>query len=71
MPPPSHNKPLSAGQIETLRQWIAEGAAYQSHWAFVPPQKAPLSAGGPAHPVDAWVAARLREWKIVVQEIIA
>ena len=61
MPPPSHNKPLSAKQIETLRQWIADGAAYQSHWAFVPPRKAPLPAAGAPHPVDAWVLARLRE----------
>ena len=26
MPPASFNKPLSKTQIETLRQWIAEGA---------------------------------------------
>jgi len=61
MPPPSHNKPLSPKQIETLRQWIADGAAYQSHWAFLPPVKSPLPTGGPSHPVDAWVTARLRE----------
>jgi hypothetical protein len=35
MPPPdSHKKPLAAGQITTLKQWIAEGAKYQKHWAF-------------------------------------
>ncbi|MCU0875657.1 MAG: DUF1549 domain-containing protein, partial [Pirellulaceae bacterium] len=61
MPPPSHNKPLSANQIETLRRWLADGAAYQSHWAFVPPRKAPLPEAGATHPVDAWVLARLRE----------
>ncbi|MFO1484693.1 MAG: DUF1553 domain-containing protein [Verrucomicrobiaceae bacterium] len=37
MPPPdSHKKPLSAVQVATLRQWIAEGAKYQKHWAFEP-----------------------------------
>jgi hypothetical protein len=37
MPPPdSHKKPLAAGQITTLKQWIAEGAKYQKHWAFEP-----------------------------------
>ncbi len=60
MPPPSHNKPLLAKQIETLQRWIADGAAYQSHWAFVPPRKAPLPDVGVPHPVDAWVLARLR-----------
>ena len=64
MPPPSHNRPLAAKQIETLRQWIAEGASYQAHWAFVPPRQAGLPAGDAAHPVDAWVHARLRELQI-------
>ena len=40
MPPVSHKKPLSEKQIELVRQWIKEGAKYESHWAFTPPQKA-------------------------------
>jgi hypothetical protein len=58
MPPPAHNKPLTEAQIATLRQWIDQGAEYSAHWAFVPPEKAPLPEGA-AHPVDALVAARL------------
>jgi len=61
MPPPSHKRPLSQKQIETLQRWIAEGAPYQSHWAFLAPQKAPLPEVGVSHPVDAWVVGRLRE----------
>lgn len=61
MPPPSHNKPLSPKQIATLTRWVAEGAPYQSHWAFLPPQKVPLPAAGAAHPIDAIVRARLQE----------
>lgn len=60
MPPAKENKPLSLQQITTLKKWIGEGANYSAHWAFVPPQKAPLPAGGPTHPVDAFVAARLK-----------
>lgn len=37
MPPPDSGKPLTGGQAETLRRWVAEGAAYQGHWAYVPP----------------------------------
>ncbi len=39
--PPSYlgHDALPAGDIETIRRWIAEGAAYQPHWAFVPPVK--------------------------------
>ncbi len=35
MPPPkSKLTPLTPVQIATLRQWIAEGAPYEKHWAF-------------------------------------
>src|SRR5207344_443029 len=61
MPPPKHNKPLSAKQIETLRQWIKEGAKYESHWAFIAPSKASLPDVGVTHPVDAFVVSRLNE----------
>ena len=37
MPPPDSGLELSADQIATLRRWIDTGAAYQPHWAFVPP----------------------------------
>lgn len=35
MPPPSTHKELTKKQKDTLRQWIAEGAEYQPHWAYV------------------------------------
>ena len=39
MPPPDHGdgKPLTEKEIATLRQWIAEGAKWGEHWAFVKP----------------------------------
>jgi hypothetical protein len=61
MPPPRHNKPLSAKQKETLAQWIKEGAKYESHWAFTAPQKANLPEVGVTNAVDAFVMARLKE----------
>lgn len=64
MPPPQANKPLTAAQIDTLKKWVSEGAKYAAHWAFVPPQKAPLPVGGPAHPIDAFVAARLKSLQL-------
>lgn len=60
MPPPKENKPLQGAQIETLKQWIQQGANYSTHWAFDPPQKVPLPASRAAHPVDAFVAAKLQ-----------
>lgn len=59
MPPSDHNKPLSETQIATLTQWIAEGANYESHWAFSAPEKAPLPNVGTSHPIDAFVVSHL------------
>src|SRR5258707_12875832 len=36
MPPPTSLRPLTAAEIERLRQWIAEGAPWTGHWAFQP-----------------------------------
>ncbi|MFP6900461.1 MAG: c-type cytochrome domain-containing protein, partial [Opitutales bacterium] len=37
MPPPESKVTLTEKQKKILRQWIAEGAEYSLHWAFVPP----------------------------------
>lgn len=39
MPPPDSNRQLSAEQKTLLERWIAEGAVYESHWAFVAPER--------------------------------
>ena len=59
MPPPESKKSLTDGQIETLNRWIAEGANYEEHWAFVPPEKAAVPDG--VHPVDFFVRQKLSE----------
>ncbi len=59
MPPPHEKKPLAPQQIDLLKEWIAGGAAYQPHWAFIAPQKASLPADGGQHPIDAFVRSRL------------
>ena len=34
---PPEGKPLSAHEVDVLRRWIDEGAAYQKHWrSFLP-----------------------------------
>ena len=42
MPPPESKKQLTPAEVETLRRWVATGADYQPHWAFVKPQQAAL-----------------------------
>jgi mono/diheme cytochrome c family protein len=70
MPPTDHNKPLSQKQIETIRQWISDGATFSDHWAFVAPQQKPISNTGPSHLIDAFVAERLHSLNLssAVQE---
>jgi hypothetical protein len=42
-----------------LRRWIAEGAEYQPHWAYIPPQQKPLPAAARDHAIDTLVATQL------------
>src|SRR6516165_6239116 len=39
MPPPETHKQLSDSQIAILKKWIAQGAEYKPHWAFIPPSR--------------------------------
>ena len=65
MPPPEAHKTLSPAQIATLRRWVAEGALYEEHWAFITPSRPAVPAVSAAArswvrtPVDAFIAARL------------
>jgi hypothetical protein len=65
MPPQTANKPLTEEQKGLLRQWIAEGAEYQAHWAFIPPRQAtPQNSAAARQPIDAFVQARLAQAKL-------
>jgi hypothetical protein len=63
MPPPATRNPVAPRDRELLRRWIAAGAEYQQHWAFVPPRPAPLPqvhhADWPHNAIDYFVLARL------------
>ncbi|HXT59600.1 MAG TPA: PSD1 and planctomycete cytochrome C domain-containing protein [Pirellulales bacterium] len=57
MPPAKSNKSLSGEQKELLKRWIAEGAEYQGHWAYLPPVKPTVPAG--ASGIDHLAGQRL------------
>lgn len=63
MPPHKTNKKLTAAQKETLKRWIAEGAEYEAHWSFIPPNRPPLpvvkNEAWVRNPIDRFVLARL------------
>jgi mono/diheme cytochrome c family protein len=63
MPPDGFGKPLSAEEIELLRQWIAQGAEYAPHWAYIAPRRpeTPAVSNGdwPRNPIDNFIVHRL------------
>jgi len=63
MPPPSLKRPLDAREREVLVRWVAQGGAYEPHWAFVAPRAQGLPAvadsGWVRDPLDAHVLAAL------------
>lgn len=70
MPPVSSHKKLTPVQREILRRWIAEGAEYQSHWAWIAPVRRPAPAIQDRrypvlNPIDAFVSDRLLREKIL------
>ncbi|NBW95833.1 MAG: DUF1549 domain-containing protein, partial [Planctomycetia bacterium] len=66
MPPP-HAKigRLSDEQVATLKRWIAEGAKYEPHWAFVTPVKPEAAHGSGA--IDAIVSEKLAKRGLALQ----
>ena len=66
MPPPKSHKVLTTAQRDLLGRWIAEGARYEEHWAFVPVQKpAQPEIRSPQtkirNPIDRFILARLEQ----------
>ncbi len=58
MPPKYSHKELSETQKQTIRQWVAEGAVYEGHWAYQPVRR-PAVPSATANPIDAFLLARL------------
>ncbi len=60
MPPKKGGtKKLTAAEIELFREWIEAGAAYDRHWAYIPPGKATVP--NDEHPVDHFIRRRLEK----------
>lgn len=63
MPPPDAHKNLSAEEKQTLKLWIAQGAEYKPHWAFVKPVRPALPVVHltfwPKNGIDYFVLAKL------------
>ena len=59
MPPVATDKRLTDEQKQILSDWIAQGAEYQEHWAYLKPKR-PAAPSGPSG-IDHLVNLRLEE----------
>jgi hypothetical protein len=57
--PPAYlgHEQLKSSEIETLREWIQQGAAYEPHWSFITPKRPNVPVGHNA--IDWFIRARL------------
>jgi hypothetical protein len=62
--PPSGDR-LSANEVALIKQWIDEGANYETHWAFRAPERPEppkvQAAAWPRNEIDNFVLARLEQ----------
>jgi hypothetical protein len=65
MPPPAAKNPLAPEEKALLKRWIAAGAEYRPHWAFLAPKQAPPpkvhDRSWPRNAIDYFVLARLEQ----------
>ncbi len=65
MPPPKSGRQLTVAQVKLLKQWIEQGAKWQSHWAFQTPERPPTpkvkKSSWPRNPIDNFILARLEQ----------
>ncbi|MEO8025773.1 MAG: DUF1549 domain-containing protein, partial [Bryobacteraceae bacterium] len=63
MPPLASGHSLTDTQIGLIKDWVAQGAHWETHWAFVPPKRSEAPAvkkkSWVRNPIDAFVLARL------------
>jgi mono/diheme cytochrome c family protein len=63
MPPPGSERSLTAAQIDRIRRWIEQGARWETHWSYRPPQRPAIpkvkNAAWPRNPIDFFILARL------------
>jgi hypothetical protein len=68
MPPPKTGKKLTVAQIDLLKRWIAEGAPWQTHWAYETPKRPALPAvkdkKWAKNEIDLFVLAKLDKEKL-------
>lgn len=65
MPPPESNLTLTDYEKSILKKWVAQGAKFKKHWAYIAPTKAPVpkvkNSDWPANTIDFFILSRLEQ----------
>lgn len=65
MPPADSGRSLTKAEAELIRQWVAQGAQWEEHWAWIPPERPEPPIRADDHwsltPIDRFVDARLTD----------
>ncbi|MGB2429522.1 MAG: DUF1549 domain-containing protein, partial [Akkermansiaceae bacterium] len=63
MPPPEAHHTLTKRDIALIEKWIEQGAVYEEHWAFIPPEKPAepetTNKEWATNPIDRFVLAKM------------
>ncbi|MGB3588787.1 MAG: DUF1549 domain-containing protein, partial [Tunicatimonas sp.] len=61
---PSDGEPLTEAEIEMIERWINQGAQWEDHWAYIPPEKdispPEVEEGSVRNEIDHFVLAKLQ-----------
>ena len=68
MPKPKHGPPLPETEVALIERWIRQGAEWQNHWSFVPPNETAVTnisdEKWPTAPLDRFILHRLDQEKL-------
>jgi Protein of unknown function (DUF1553)/Protein of unknown function (DUF1549)/Planctomycete cytochrome C/Concanavalin A-like lectin/glucanases superfamily len=71
MPQPQSHNQLEPAEIDLIERWVAQGAKYEEHWSFIPPEKASVpqlaKAVAGRNPVDAFIGEKLEKLGLAIQ----
>ncbi len=72
MPPVDSNLSLNAYEKKVLTKWIAQGATWKDHWAFIVPEKSNIpkvaNASLPVNEIDNFILIKLKQQNLTPSE---
>lgn len=72
MPPVESNLTLTGLEIRMIEKWIKQGAGYEAHWAFLPPEKPRIprvtNTAWPRNEIDHFILEKQEEKGLISNE---